>query len=86
MEWLYILTKLLKSVEIKAWNDYILNIHEESGDHVYMLKKERYNADAISKALGITVERFLQLDVVVLEEPVQNKGLPKPSVDYWGTA
>lgn len=86
IEWRYLVHKILDAVEIRAWNDYIINTHDENGDWVYMLKKERYSPKLIAEHLGTTEEIVTKNKVLVLDDIAQNSGLPKPSVGYWGTA
>lgn len=86
IEWRYLVHKILDAVEIRAWNDYIINTHEDNGDWVYMLKKERYPAKLIADHLGTTEANVTSNLVLVLDDIAQNKDLPKPTVGYWGTA
>ena len=86
VEWVYLMNKLLHSIEITAWNDYLIYTHEETGDHVYRLKKDRYPAEQVAKMLGMTVQAIHKLDIIYLDPPAANKGIPAATVEGWGTA
>lgn len=86
VEWVYLVDKLLQSVEVLVWNDYLLFTHEDSGDTVYKLKKERYSAEQIAKFTGLDARRIERMEVIYLDPPASNKDLPQPTVNYWGTA
>lgn len=86
IEWLFLMDKLLNAVEILVYNDYLLFTHEDSGDYVYKLKKERFSAAIIAKYTGLTVTAIEKMAIIYLDPPAANKDLPQPTVNYWGTA
>lgn len=86
IEWEYLMTKLLSMVKIEAWNDWFQYKDEETGNTVYRLKKERFPAQLVATTFGLSAERVIKLETLVLDPPAANKDLPKPTVGYWGTA
>jgi hypothetical protein len=86
MEWQFLTEKLRDSVEIKAWNDWIMTKHDASGDVMYLFAKERYPAELIAKTYGVDEAKLHTLEVIVLEAPKTPKDLPKPTVSGWGEA
>lgn len=86
VEWRYLMQKVLDAVEIQAFNDYIINTHNDNGDYVYMLKKERYSAKLIAEMLGTTEDAVKENEVLVLDDVEASAKLPKATVGYWGTA
>lgn len=86
VEWQFLMAKLLGSVKVEVFNDWIRTKHDESGDDMFMLKKKRYPIELLSKTFGISEETIRSLDMIVLDAPKTRKDLPMPTVDYWGTA
>jgi hypothetical protein len=85
VEWAFATQKLIDSVEVRVWNDWIKTNHE-SGDMILLLKKERYPIELLARTFGISKEQILKLEMIVLDAPKVNEDLPKPTVNYWGTA
>lgn len=86
VEWGYVMQKLISSVEVQVWNDWIKTKHNESGDMMMLLKKERYPVELLAKTFGLSSDAIRKLDTIVLEAPKANAEIPAPTVNYWGTA
>lgn len=84
LEWRVITEKLRDSVELKAWNDWIMT-QTDAGDVEYLFFKERYPASLMAKTYGVDEEVFKGLEVLILDDP-NPKDLPSPTVSGWGTA
>lgn len=83
--WHHVMHRLISSVEIEAWNDWIRTMHEDNGDHIYLLNKMRYPAAITARTFGVDTETLAKVEELVLDEP-DEKALPKPTVDYYGEA
>jgi hypothetical protein len=86
VEWEFAVHKLISSVEVLVWNDWIKTKHDESGDMILLLKKERYPIELLARTFGISKAQILKLEMIVLDAPKANTDLPTPTVNYWGTA
>lgn len=86
VEWEFVLQKLINSVKISVWNDWIKTKHDESGNMMYLLKKERYPVELLAKTFGLSAKEISKLEMIVLEQPLQRDDLPAPTVGYWGEA
>lgn len=86
VEWLYLMTKLLDAIEVRAWNDYFISQVEETGEVIYVLKKERFSPALIAEHLGISATIIQEQIEAIHLERIPSTGLPKPNVKYWGTA
>ena len=83
--WHHVIQRMLDSVKIEAWNDWIRTTHDETGDHLYLVSKERYDASKVAGTFGISPETLQGIAEIVLDEPEEGD-LPKPTVDYTGEA
>jgi hypothetical protein len=86
IEWEFVVHKLVSSVQTLVWNDWIKTKHEDSGDMMMLLKKERYPVELLAKSFGMSVDQVRKLEIIVLDMPKANKDIPAPTVNYWGEA
>lgn len=86
VEWHYLCDKLMKSVEVKEADDWIVNVHQDTGDYVYLLHKRRFTSDMVARTFGLTVEQVEKMDIITLKSPKARPDLPAPNVSYWGEA
>lgn len=88
IEWLFIMQKLKDSVMAKEADRHcLLGVNAIDGTEVYFLSKKFYTAETIAKATGLPVEKLeVYGGVIKLNPPKVDEALPKPTVDFWGTA
>lgn len=85
VEWVYVVTTLMRSITAKPEDNAFSILIAEDGDWMYMLKKQLFSAETIGKAVGLSAEDVAKRKVLNLHGP-DASGLPSPTVAYWGTA
>lgn len=82
-EWIYVVSELMKRMkDVEDKETPIVIIQMEPP--VYLLRKKYIPVEHLSKVLGMTPRKIEALEMIVLR--VKPTDLPKPNVNYWGTA
>lgn len=85
-EWLYLMGKLIASAPKPAGQDdprYFMFMR--GADWGYGLNPEHYPRDKVQRTFGLKPEQLKCGKAVVLDAP-STKGLPEPTVSYYGEA
>lgn len=86
-EWLYLLQKIIKTVEFPDEYDYVVMIDgADPSKWLYMLKRSVYGRDLVQKTLGLR-DGHLQAGAVLNLDPLpRDPDVPEPTVSYYGEA
>lgn len=82
VEWNFLCLKLRDSVKDNedAWS---FATHQDTGDWVFVFRRDKYSAASISKIFGVSEESLAKTVVLRLKKKESPK---EPTVSGWGTA
>lgn len=84
-EWLWVINRLIRDHADKASPDDAMLGHGE-GVTTFLLKKTRFTAAILAKALGVSPEAIEKAPKIVLKSLDTPEKFPAPTVDYVGVA
>lgn len=87
IEWTYVIQQLIEKhlKDVPMTERPIILGATVKQEPIWMLRKKFLPAEVIVKATGITLETVLKEPTLKLSVS-EKKGLPKATVEYWGTA
>lgn len=87
-EWLWVIQNMISKVkdEMDPHDVLLIAPKEGNADPSYYLKKTRFPADVIAKALGTTPEKVEAAKIIRLKPFETPEGIPEPTVGYYGVA
>lgn len=85
IEWKYVLFELTKALGETTDVSSYMTMFGRDGSVTYMFRKDLFPAAVMTKATGLEQEKLDEAPIIRLNGP-KDTGLPKPTVEGWGTA